>query len=270
MHRFFFFDNEIASAEAHLSAVSSAALYGRGIFTTLAISGKKTFLWEKHWKRLIENAAKIELDVSNFAESVLKNVLDNLIEKNKIIDGRARITFYDAGACRLWDFSPEKKTSLLITTAERRSVPKDIGLTVSRFPINSRSPLAGVKSCNYLDNILALENAKSENFDEAIRINEKGEMVSACMANVFWLKDERLFTPSLKTGCLAGTTREFILENQEVFEVEADLATLKNADLIFLTSSGIGVVQARFFEDKKFTREVHEMTRILQNSFKIT
>ena len=62
---------------------------------------------------------------------------------------------------------------------------------------------------------MALENAKAKGFDEAIRLNERGEVASACMANVFWIKDKKLFTPDLETGCLAGTTREFIIETAE-------------------------------------------------------
>ena len=86
-------------------------------------------------------------------------------------------------------------------------------LTVSPYRINSKSPLAGVKSCNYLENILAWEAAKAHGFDEAIRLNEKGEIASACLANVFWKKNGEIFTPPLETGCLKGTTRGYVLEN---------------------------------------------------------
>jgi 4-amino-4-deoxychorismate lyase len=101
-----------------------------------------------------------------------------------------------------------------------------------------------VKSCNYLENILSLEDAKDRGFDEAIRLNEKGEIVSACLANLFWKKDVAIFTPSLETGCLKGTTRGFILENFTVEERKAELIELEKADEIFLTSAGIGVIKA--------------------------
>ncbi len=102
-----------------------------------------------------------------------------------------------------------------------------------------------MKSCNYLENILALEDAKAKNFDETVRLNEKGEIVSACMANIFWKKNGAIYTPSLETGCLNGTTREFILENFKVAETKAQLKALKKADEIFLTSAGIGVVNCK-------------------------
>jgi 4-amino-4-deoxychorismate lyase len=119
-----------------------------------------------------------------------------------------------------------------------------MNLTVSPYRINSTSPIANTKSCNYLEKIIALEEAKNLGFDEAICLNEKDEISSAIMANIFWVKNNKIFTPSLETGCLAGTIREFLLENFEINEVKARLAEIENADEIFLSSSGIGLCLA--------------------------
>ena len=244
MHDFVSFNHRILPAsEINLNALSSAALYGSGIFTTLAIYDKKPFLWEKHWRRLGANAAKVGIDLSKFSETAVKNSLAEIINQNKTKNARARITFFDESPSKIWAFDAEHKTSLLIQTADLKQIKENLTLTVSPFLINSTSPLAGVKSCNYLENILALEEAKKRNFDEAIRINERGEIVSACMANIFWQAGGKLFTPSLATGCLAGTTREFFMEKREVFEVKESLETLQNADAIFLTSAGIGILK---------------------------
>ena len=106
---------------------------------------------------------------------------------------------------------------------------------------------------------MAFEEAKSRGFDEALRPNERGEVSSACVANVFWLNDGELFTPSVKTGCLPGTTREFILENLECTEVETNMNALFIADEIFLTSAGIGVVQAAEFDGRVMQQQPHEI-----------
>ena len=263
MNRFIYFNQQIILAsEANLSAVSSAALYGKGVFTTIAIKEKHPFLWEKHWRRLKDNAGKIGVDSSEFSEETIKNALAELIEKNQTENARARITFFDESASRIWQIETNRKTGVLITTADLRKTPEVFRLTISPFLINSTSPLAGVKSCNYLENILALEEANKRGFTEAVRVNERGEIVGACMANIFWLKDGKLFTPSLKTGCLAGTTREFVLENRECFEVEERAGILHEADAIFLTSSGIGISQISEFQEKVFTRELHGLTQI--------
>lgn len=246
-----------------LPALSAASLYGKGIFTTIAIYDGQPFLWPKHWRRLEENAAQLELDLNEFSEATTRSALNELIAANSAQNARARITFFDESASELWPHESERRASLLITTADRRPRADNSSLTLSPFVINSASPLTGVKSCNYLEKILALDEAKHLGFDEAIQLNERGEIVSACMANCFWLKDEQLFTPSLRTGCLAGTTREFVLENVDCDEVEVGIEELRSADEIFLTSAGIGISPVAEFDGRKLKRNMHPIMRVL-------
>ena len=264
MHKLVSFNHEILpSDKPTLKAISSSSLYGKGVFTTLAIYDSRPFLWEKHWRRLNTDAEKVGVDLSGFEREKIAASLDQIISENSVSNGRGRISFFDESASKIWGGKEQGKTSLLIQTADAREPKQNISIAISPFLVNSASPLGGVKSCNYLENLLAIENARANGFDEAIRTNEKGEITSACMANVFWLKDEKLFTPSLKTGCLLGTTREFILENREVNEVSESLDAIEEAQAIFLTSSGIGIAQVGTLGEKAFTLELHELTRII-------
>lgn len=263
MHDFLSFNHQIISAEnSFLPTISPATFYGKGIFTTVAIYNSKPFLWRKHWQRLIENAQKLRVDLSKFSEQTVKKSLFEITAANKITNGRARLTFFDESSISMWQTKQKKQTSFLINMADFREISKTFRLTVSPFRTNSTSPLSGVKSCNYLENILALEDAKAKGFDEAVRINERDEIVSACMSNIFWLKNGEVFTPNLKTGCLAGTTREFVLENYSICEKHSELKELNEADQIFLTSAGIGIVQIVEFQGRKFNIELHQLTKI--------
>ena len=254
MHKFVYFKHQIFPAEnALLVATASAALYGKGVFTTIAIHNSIPFLWEKHWHRLTADSQKVGIDLTEFSEEITFKSLHAIIEKNNLTQARARLTFFDEMPSRIWQTDSKRNTNLLIQTADFRPVPENFRLTVSPYRINSTSPLAGVKSCNYLENILALEDAQARDFNEAVRLNEKDEIVSACMANVFWRKNETIYTPSLKTGCLNGTTREFVLESFAVEQRTAYLTELNEADEIFLTSSGIGIVNCKF-ENGKFDK----------------
>ncbi len=243
--------------------LSKSALYGSGVFTTVAIVIREPFLFEKHWRRIVANAEKSRIDISEYTERSVADALAELIEKNEITNGRARITFSDESPSEIWGGEAERKTNLSIITAPRRKMPEHYKLTFSPRRVNTTSPLAGIKSCNYLEPLMAFDEAKARGFDEAIRLNERGEVASACMANVFWLKDGKLHTPSLKTGCLAGTTREFILESIECVEVEATLTELNSADDILLTSAGIGVVQVAGFEGRAMARQPHKILDIV-------
>jgi len=254
MHRDCYFDGEVRDATVEINALSSAALYGKGVFTTVAIYDGEPFVWEKHWRRLVSDAQTIGIDVSGFSEDGVRAAVDEIVRHNGMGDGRTRITLFDNSPGAIWPSGVSGTTSLLIITAEKRNETDGLRLGISPYPLNSRSPLAGIKSCNYLENQMAREECKRRGFDEAIRLNERGEIASACMANVFWLKDERLYTPSLKTGCLAGTTREFVMEDLECIEVEAGVETLEHVDAIFLTSAGIGIAQAANYDGKELRR----------------
>lgn len=253
MHDFVSFDAEIISADgAFLPAVSAAAMYGRGVFTTVAVFSGEPFLWDKHWRRLSENALRLGVGLSEISEAFVSLSFDALIAANGVSKGRARIGIYDRGRGGAWSGDDAAAPALIIMTGDLMPRRNETRLTLSAFPVNSASPLAGIKSCNYLENLIAFEDAKQRGFDEAIRLNERGEVVSGCMSNIFWIRDGRLFTPALSTGCLAGTTREFILENSDCTETKAGIDELLNADALFLTSAGVGIMPAASLNETKF------------------
>ncbi len=264
MHESVFFNFGLVSAsEPNLPALSASGLFGKGIFTTLAVYEGQPFLWEKHWKRLEKDSNDIGFALAEFSKTKVRDALASLVAVNSVQNGRVRVTFFDESPSELWPYSSDPRTSLLITTGDFHAPAKDLSLTLSPHRVNSTSPLAGIKSCNYLEKILAKEEAKRRGFDESIQLNERGEVTSACMANVFWLKGGKLFTPSLKTGCLAGTTREFVLENIDCNEVEVGIEEVRSADEIFLTSAGLGVVQAAKIEERILKHYRHPIMELL-------
>jgi branched-chain amino acid aminotransferase len=247
----------IESAHARITAVSRAAIYGGGVFTTIAIFAGKPFLWEEHWRRLESNATKMSLDLSSVTEAGLAGSVERLIQANGVASGRARVTLFDESASDIWPYRSTRKTTVLITTGDLRTLPTEFRLTLSRYRVNSTSPLAGIKSCNYLERLIARDEAKRRGFDDCYQLNEKGEVTSGSSANIFWVKDGQLYTPSLETGCLPGTTRGFVIQNSDCIETVAGVDDLRTADEIFLTSSGIGVFQIARLEGRRLTRSPH-------------
>ncbi|HRI02432.1 MAG TPA: aminotransferase class IV [Pyrinomonadaceae bacterium] len=242
---------------------SAALLYGKGIFTTIAIRDRQPLLWDKHWRRIYDNAKIVGIELSAYSHRETLDQLTKSLQNEGIVNGRARLTFFDESPSPIWPSDSPSKTSLHIITGNLRPVPDGFRLTVSPYPVNSRSPLAGVKSCNYLENLLAIEEAKTRGFQEAVRVNEHGFITGGCMSNVFWLKDEVLYTPKLATGCLPGTTREFVLENLECRESEVRIEELSKADAIFLTSAGLGITQVAEYEGKPMQRSGHPILKLL-------
>lgn len=261
LHRFVYSDAELIEASAdHLSARS---LYGKGIFTTIAIYNRDPFLWDKHWRRLTSNTLTLGIDISQFSEAFTKRALNELLAANDVMSGRARVTFSDETPSEIWSSNAAPGSSLTIVTGNVKALTNHLRLGVSSFTTNSASPLAGVKSCNYLEKLLARDEARARGFDECVQLNERGEVTSASMANIFWLRRGTLFTPPLSTGCLAGTMREFVMENFECEEVSTGMDELRSADEIFLTSAGIGVVQVVEFDRQILNGERHQILDLL-------
>ena len=120
------------------------------------------------------------------------------------------------------------------------------------------SPLAGLKTTNYLEYLLAWEEARARDFDDAVMLNERGEVAGATLANLFWTRDGTLYTPSLACGAMAGTTRACVMRlaaalSIPVVEGMYELAHLTEADEIFLTSAGRGVAAITTFDFRRYT-----------------
>jgi branched-subunit amino acid aminotransferase/4-amino-4-deoxychorismate lyase len=262
----------VEATKARVAPVSSAMLYGRGVFTTLAIYNSQPFLWSKHWQRLAAHANKLDIDHTGCTEKNVGEALHKLIAVNQVREGRARVILLARSGRDIWKTKTPgaKKTDLLIMTGESQKLaPTGMSLAVSPFRANTFSPLTGIKSLNYLEHVLSWEEAQSRDFDEAVVLNERGEIVSATTANLFWAKNGTLHTPTLSTGALAGITRECVIElaNQHfipLLEGIYEMQDLTEADEIFLTSSSLGVAPVTTFDFRRYSSEGSITTTIAQ------
>lgn len=108
---------------------------------------------------------------------------------------------------------------------------------------SSRSELVRHKSANYGDLILSLRSAHARGFDDCLFLNESGNLTESCIANIFIIKDNRLYTPSVNEGLLPGIIRNYILMSHQVIEGTLSESDLLHCDGAFLTNSLVGVVK---------------------------
>jgi branched-subunit amino acid aminotransferase/4-amino-4-deoxychorismate lyase len=264
----------VEATKARVAPVSSAMLYGRGVFTTLAIYNGNPFLWSKHWQRLTAHANKLDIDHAGCTEKGVGDALKKLIAVNQVKDGRARVILLARSGRDLWKTKMPggKKTDLLIMTGDPPKAPNDFSLAVSPFRTNTFSPLTGIKSLNYLHNVLAWEEAQSRDFDEAVVLNERGEIASATTSNLFWVKDGTVHTPNLSSGAIAGITRECVIDIAgkhfiPLLEGVYEMSDLTDADEIFLTSSGLGVAPVTTFDFRRYAVEARSVTAVIAQAF---
>jgi aminodeoxychorismate lyase len=265
----------LEATKARVAPVSSAMLYGRGVFTTLAIYNSKPFLWPQHWQRLSTQAEKLDIDLSGCTQKSVGEAMAKLIAVNRVNDGRIRVIFLARSGRGSWNpkESGTKRTDLLIMTGDVHKVPTGgMSVAVSPYRINTASPLTGIKSLNYLDRILSREEARSRDFDEAVVLNERGEIVSATTANIFWAKNGTVHTPNMSTGIIAGVTRECVIKIAAkhfipLVEGVYEMADLTDVDEICLTSSVFGVAPVTTFDFRRYAIETGSALGIIRDAF---
>ncbi|MCM3900385.1 MAG: aminotransferase class IV [Pyrinomonadaceae bacterium] len=266
----------VEATKARVAPVSSAMLYGRGVFTTVAIYNGTPFLWPNHWRRLMDHAGRLAIDCSGCTEQGVGEALKKLISVNRVGDGRARVILLARSGRDFWKtkIPGGKKTDLLIMTGEAQKVPQaGMSLAVSPYRLNTSSPLTGIRSLNYLEQVLSWEEAQAREFDEAVMLNERGEIVSVTMANIFWVKDGTVYTPTLSTGALAGVTRAAVIElaNKHfipLIEGVHELSDLTEADEIFLTSAGLGLAIVTTFDFRRYSIVAGSVAVRLRDAFR--
>lgn len=276
MHPVIYLNRSMVEAtKARVAPVSSAMLYGRGVFTTLAIYNSKPFLWSNHWARLLIHAAKLDIDLIGLSEKNVGDALRKLIAVNQVSSGRARVILLARRGRDIWKtkMPGTRKTDLIIMTGDSHKVAAGgISLAVSPYRVSTFSPTAGVKSLNYLDHVLSWEEAQSRDFDEAVMLNERGEIVSGTLANIFWSKDGTIHTPALSTSAIAGITRELVIDIAAkhfipLVEGVYEMSDFTDADEIFMTSSGLGIAPVTTFDFRRYVLEPRTLVGNLMNAF---
>jgi branched-chain amino acid aminotransferase len=273
MNRLIYHNDKIVDGtEAKVAATLAGVQYGWGVFTTLRAYEGRIFAFEKHWQRLMKHCEKARVPVCINKDGA-KNAIRDLIKANSLYNGRIRLTILK-GVAGSWRTNLEREAELMIFTAtEQSSTIREINLTISPYRLLSSNPLAGVKRTAMLENLLAFDEARSRNFDEAVMLNERGEIVSATAGNIFWVEDNELCTPSLGTGCIAGITRSFVIEiakriNIHVVEGSFPLPRVLEASEVFITSTARGILRVKSYDFKTYDVGLTNMAKNIRNQFK--
>jgi branched-subunit amino acid aminotransferase/4-amino-4-deoxychorismate lyase len=261
--------------KARVAPVSSAMLYGRGVFTTISIRDGEAFCWPAHWERLQEGAERLSINLSGLTERGVGEAISKLVSVNGVEKGRARVVLLARSGPDYWRSTKNvaAKTDLLIMTADSQKVrAAGLSLAVSPYRINTLSPLTGIRTLNCLDHVLSWEEAQKREFDEAVMLNERGEIVCATMANIFWVKEGVVQTPTLSCGTYPGVTRANVIELAHklfipIVEGVYELSDLTEADEIFLTSSSLGIGIVTTFDFRQYSISPESVARRFQAAY---
>ena len=188
--------------EACISPTDRGFLLGDGVFETLrSYAGRLPTLGE-HLERLRAGAQVLGIGAPPAPQ--LERGAVELLQASGLADARIRITVTSgAGPPGLAPAAAGEPTAL-ITASPLQRWPSEASAVVCPWPHNEHSPLAGVKTTSRADTVLGISYAREHGADEAIFLNTVGNLCEATTANVFVVAGQRVQTPPLSAGCLAG------------------------------------------------------------------
>jgi branched-chain amino acid aminotransferase len=232
--------------KVRLSPGQAGLICGWGIFTTLRISRGEAFAYERHWRRLEKDAAITRIPMPCSAAKVRVH-LHEVIRANQVAEGCARVYFVYNSVGYWQSAERHPQVDLIIYSAglpEHRDV---VRLALREHGRHAASPMAGVKSISWLNNVWAVAEAQKEGYDEVVMLNERGEVAECTSANIFAVKEGKILTPPLNSGCLEGVTRGILMEiapeaGLPVVEQALRPEDLYSAEEVFISSTNRNLI----------------------------
>ncbi|MCY4135460.1 MAG: aminotransferase class IV [bacterium] len=220
--------------EARISPFDHGWLVGDAVFETLIIVRGMPFAARRHLERLAYSAKHLGVTVPD--TEVLRDAMIAVAAANGLQEGRLRVTV-SSGTGPLGSNRGDSPPTATVAATPQAPWPATIAVATVDWTINERSPLAGLKTVSYGANVRALAEAVDTGASEAIFANTQGQLCEGTGSNVFLAYEGRLITPSLASGCLAGVTRQLVIELTGALEKDVPLEALASADEAFLTST---------------------------------
>jgi len=208
---------------------------GDAVFETIKTIDSIPYALTRHLDRLTRSAHGLGLPTP---PTSLKNAAVELLRIEPLSGlGRIRITWSGgpgpAGSLRADPVAP----TLVISHTSAPNPAERARVVTVPYPRNERSPLSGIKSTSYAENVLALAYARARGGDEAIFADTQGRLSEGSGSNVILFDGKKFITPSLQCGVLAGTARGLAIEWFGVEEVEISFAEISKSKSVLLASS---------------------------------
>lgn len=226
----------LAASDATVSVFDHGLTVGDGVFETLKAVNGVPFAIRRHLERLRRSAAGLGLAVP-YDDDELRAAMQAVLDSCGLELARVRLTV-TGGPAPLGSDRGESGPTVVVAVGPLLAPTASTAVCVVPWPRNERGALAGIKSTSYADNVIALARAHELGCTEAVFATTTGLLCEGTGSNVFCVLDGRLVTPPLSSGCLAGVTRDLVLELTDAAEDDITMDAFLAADEVFLTSTG--------------------------------
>ncbi len=229
----------IEETRARISPADRGFLLGDGLFETVRVYSGKPFALNRHLDRLAEGARALDIAGLPTVDE-LTRIANEVVSENGLKSARLRFTVSRG------EEGSERPTVLVSATqffgySERLYLEGASAISLAGYRFSS-APLSTLKSTSFLGSVVARLAAGKVGADEAILLNENGEIAEGAMSNAFAVLDGAVYTPPASAGALPGVTRAIVLELSRRLGIPAEERSLTvddfaGADEAFLTSS---------------------------------
>ena len=251
-----------SGSRAQLDPLHSGFAHGFGIFETIKLAGGRLEFWKAHYKRLLHSANVFNLHFEETETTILEAIRE-LVQSEKLCNVAVKLSLLDVGTdvcCYIYSRHielPGDNVRLHLSTGSS---------------LNEHSVLAGHKTHNYMESVHLKRLSKKAGFYDVVRLNTAGLLSETTAANLFFVKDNRLYTPAVSTGILPGVIRAEVVEAARKHSIPVEeghylVEDLEAANVAFLTNSSIGIVPVSSIDAGDYTRYFdisHQMVETLK------
>lgn len=256
-------------SEFRLPLTNRAFQYNDGFFETIIIRQGRLCFWADHVQRMQEAAHTLGLAVPDYfaLPSFEEKLLELAAQEQASEHGRLKLKVWRAGAGL---YTPETNDVDWMASVQPATPPSALPLQVglSRQVRTQYSPLSHFKGPNAPLYVMAAVEKYKRNLNDMVLLDHQNNVAELISSNIFWLKEDQVYTPSLNTGCINGILRRNILrwcqQNEiKVMEVLADVDQLYHADCVF-SANVAGIKMLASIEDISLSTRHPLVERLVQ------
>ncbi|MFT6826793.1 MAG: branched-subunit amino acid aminotransferase/4-amino-4-deoxychorismate lyase [Roseivirga sp.] len=247
------FNSRVTSLEEiSLLSKNRAFCYGDGLFETIVTGPQRINLIDLHLQRLKRGCEVLNLDFQGFKTKKILKMISEIAEENGISGTlRARLQLWRKPGGLYSPSSNESEFLLEVNQSTQSAFSMANGLDISEKANISYSTISFAKTMSALPYVLAGIEMREKELDDIILLNSSGYLAETNSSNLFWVKDNIIFTPALSTGCIEGVMRTFVMSQMEVKQVLASPSVLNFADFVFTTNAS-GIKYFTKYRDRNF------------------
>lgn len=233
--------------------IKRAFVYGDLLFESMLVQNNQIEHAQKHYERLVNSAHILKMEIpEKFDFEYFKTAIYQAIQNSSLInkkDCRARFILHRNS---LGFYLPDANlTDYIVETFELPDNWKEQAQKTKKVGVFSAQkkaigPYSNLKTGNALIYVMAKLWAKENGLDDALILNQYGNIIEAASSNIYWKKNNQIYTVPLSEGCIAGVSRQVFIENctlqdTPIIEQICTLHDLQNADEILMSNAGSGV-----------------------------